>query len=975
MKSSLDFRLIAAVISICLAATVSNPLSADDTEIFFTQDAESVVRPNIMFIIDNSGSMRTEVGNTNESRMDVVQEVTKSLIDSMEDVNVGLMHFNIDRHCKNGWCQYSTEDGGHILSPPVDVENNRDSLKLLVDSLSPVGNTPLAETLTEAARYFRGESAYYDDDPINSVVTGNDYNPPVEYECQKNHVIFLTDGEPTADNTDSFISNYVGESCGTQNDEDNNCLDEVAGFLANNDISSSKDGNQYVFTNTVGFATNQKLLSDTAEAGNGTYYLANDADSLTQAFKDFYLEVRAQSTTYVAPGIAVNTFDRLNHLDTLYYALFQPNKGAFWNGNLKRYKLDIQTDQATGESLAVIVDADGNAAIDETTGFFKDTARSWWSPSADGKAVPKGGVASQLPDINSERNIYSNLDPNKSDLTQNSNKVVASNNSLTPALFGDANMSDADLAKVIQWTRGVDVNDEDEDNDAAESRKILADPLHSVPHLITYSATANSQDIAIYYGDNQGYIHAINGATGGAYFSFIPKELLKNQPSLMNSTAASSKIYGMDGTIVGWVHDDNLDGSINAADDDFAYIYSGMRRGGRSYYALDVTDRTSPSLLWSISGGVAGSDFEELGQTWSKPVKTKININSQLYEVLIFGGGYDPDQDDASVRTTDDSGRALYIVDAENGDLLWWAGPTGSGANLELNDLKYSVPASPKVLDVNGDGLADQIYVGDMGGQIFRFDITNTNKLTDLVTAGRIADLASDNDVSGARRFYHSPDLFGIKIGGARYLGLIIGSGYQAHPLNDDIDDRIYMMKIKAVSSAPLDPADATQQTLLYKTVTESDLYDATDNLIQQGDSDEKNAAAQALGSAEGWFIRLTNSGEKVLSTSTTVNSEVFITTFEPTPSNNPCIPSTGTSRLYHISVLDGRAVVNYYTDDGKDAKHLTDEDREVELDTPGLPASPQRMRVDDTDVVCVGTECRTIETLNGVVETYWYED
>lgn len=978
MKTPINLRLILAVVASLFAATHTSPLYADDTEIFFTQNASSLVKPNIMFVIDNSGSMGSSVGSTGKTRMEVVQDVTKNLIDSMVDVNVGLMKFNIQNTCNSNGCYNTTESGGHVMSAPVLVQNNRATLKNLIDSLSPVGSTPLAETLTEAARYFRGETALYDDAPLGSLVSGsgNKYISPVEYQCQKSHVIFLTDGTPTADDTDKTISDAIGTSCGSQNSSDSNgnCLDEVAEFLATEDIDSSKDGDQYVFTNTVGFASNQQLLSDAASAGNGFYYLANDQAGLEKAFQDFYLDVRAQSTTYVAPGIAVNTFDRLNHLDTLYYALFQPDKGAVWNGNLKRYKLDIQVNQTTGESEAVIVDSNGNAAIDNTTGFFKDSARSWWSASDDGKNVSEGGAASQLPATTSNRNVYSNLNGSNNDLTHASNQVVTTNQNLSGTVFGDAAMSSADLEKVIGWTRGVDVNDEDNDNDSTDSRKFLADPLHSVPHLLIYGATTTSQDVAIFYGDNQGYIHAVNGSNGESYFSFMPKELLENQPAMMNSTDASSKIYGMDGSVVSWVHDDNFDGNIVSGDNDFAYIYSGMRRGGKSYYALNVTDRTSPSLLWSITGGVSGTDYAELGQTWSKPVKTKININKKEYDVLIVGGGYDPNQDSVTVKTADSSGRAIFIIDAETGDRLWWAGPSGSGANLELSDMNYSIPASPKVLDVNGDGLADQIYVGDMGGQIFRIDLTNTNRLADLATGGRIANLAGTT-VASNRRFYHSPDLFGIKIGGARYLGLIIGSGYQAHPLDTDIDDRIYMMKIEAVSSAPLDPADAKQLTVLYDTIDESDLYDATANLIQDGDSTERTGAAQALGASQGWYITLENAGEKVLSNSTTVNNQVFITTYEPKASANPCVPSTGTSRLYHLSVLDGRSVQNYIGADLASGGELAKEDRTVELNTAGLPANPQRMRVDDADVVCIGTECRTIDSIKGVVETYWYED
>ncbi|SFN45203.1 PilC/PilY family type IV pilus protein [Marinobacter pelagius] len=978
MRVSLNLRLILAAAATVFGATATSPLHADDTEIFFTPPGTSqIVKPNIMFIIDNSGSMDTDVGDSDMTRMEVVKSVTMNLIDRMEDVNIGLMKFNVQKSCNyHGSCWESTESGGHIMSPPVPLDDdNKVELKKLVDELKPVGNTPLAETLAELARYFRGDSPFYDDEPIDSALASSDaYQSPVEYQCQRNYAVFLTDGAPTADDTDTDIGNYIGEKCGSANSDDPNdsCLDEVAGFLANGDLSSTHEGNQYLITNTVGFATSQALLSDTAEAGKGNYYRADEQEGLEAAFDKIYEAVRAQGTTYVSPGVAINTFDRLNHLNTLYYALFQSDKGAIWDGNLKRYKLEIRKDSA-GKNVAVIVDANGNAAIDNTTGFFKETARSWWSPVADGPDVSLGGAASQLPAITENRKVYSNLDSRRSDLTNSKNHVIVDN--VTGADFGDTSLTGVELEKVVNWTRGVDVNDEDGDSDTTDARKLLADPLHSVPQLVIYDATATPQATTIYYGDNQGFIHAVDGRTGDSQFSFIPRELLKNQPAMMNSTDTSSKVYGMDGSVVKWVHDEDVDGAINSSDSDFVHIFSGMRRGGKSYYALDVTTPTSPSLMWSITGGSGGtSGFEELAQTWSTPVKTRIRQGNSLTDVLIFAGGYDVDQDDATVRTADDEGRALYIVNANDGSLIWWAGATDSGADLELSEMQYSIPASPKVLDVNGDGAADQVYVGDMGGQIFRFDIGVTGKNDSLhVTGGRIANLAGDTAASN-RRFYHTPDLFGLKIGGKRYLGLVMGSGYQAHPLDTTVEDRIYMMKIEAVSSAPIDPDDETETTVLYQTLTESDLYDATDNKIQQDDSETvRTEEATKLAGKKGWYIRLTNDGEKVLSESTTVNNEIYITTYEPKASTNPCFPPTGTSRMYHLSAFNGTAVRNY-DGVGSDSE-LTREDRYVELSTAGLPPTPQRMRVDDTDVICIGTECQTIETVKGVVETYWYED
>ncbi|AOY88788.1 pilus assembly protein PilY [Marinobacter salinus] len=920
---------------------------ADDTEIFFT-DADKIVKPNILFILDKSGSM-SNIAEGTSNRLEVVQAVMGNLLDDMEDVNVGAMYFG-------------GNDGGYFLSAIKPIADVRSPLKTAINGLSPGGNTPLSETTFEAMRYFQGGDTFIRHSSVADVMDGNKYDSPIEYQCQPNNIILLTDGQPTQDtNYQSTMESTVGSCSG-------NCLDEIAEYMFDNDMSTEQDGPQSIRTYTVGFQSNQTLLSDAASNGGGQYFQANDAASLATAFETAFNDILATSATYVAPGIAVNTFDRLNHLDALYFALFQPAKGARWPGNLKRYKLAIQENSTTGQSEAVIVGEDGQPAVDPNSGFFKDSAQSWWGNIQDGKVVTDGGASSQHADPNSDRKVYSNLATNRG-LTNSANALATGNNNLTKALFGDTNMSDADFSALVNWTRGQDLDDSDGDASTTDSRKFIADPLHSVPHLIVYGGSESSPDTAVFFGDNQGFIHGIDGETGETHFSFMPKDLLKNQAGLKENSETANKVYGMDSSILSWVHDDNNDGSISAGDGDFAYIYSGMRRGGSNYYALDVTNPDQPDFLWSIQGGQANTDFAELGQTWSRPSKTKVEIGNQIHDVLIFGGGYDADQDDATTRTVDDIGRALYIVDAETGDRLWWAGPTGSGANLELADLKYSIPSAPKALDLTGDGKINQIYVGDMGGQIFRFDVTNSNAADDLVTGGVIADLAEDNSTANNRRFYHAPDLFGLKFGGTRFLGLVIGSGFQAHPLDENIDDRIYMMRIPEISAPPVDD----QGNVLYTPITEADLYDATDNLVQQGTSQEQNDAAAAIGLKDGWYIRLTNSGEKVLSTSQTINNEVFVTTYEPTPSTNICIPSAGTSRLYHLSVLDGRAVVNY--DGVGAADELTRPDREVELNTIGLPADPQRMRVDDTDVVCVGAECVTVDSLKGVVETYWYEE
>ena len=107
------------------------------------------------------------------------------------------------------------------------------------------------------------------------------------------------------------------------------------------------------------------------------------------------------------------------------------------------------------------------------------------------------------------------------------------------------------------------------------------------------------------------------------------------------------------------------------------YLFFGLRRGGKAYYALDVSDpNKDPTLLWKIDP--SQSDFSELGQTWSKPVLTKLRYgkNKNLRPVLIFGGGYNTriDEQDVTLRekaSTANEGTSVYIVNAKTGALIW----------------------------------------------------------------------------------------------------------------------------------------------------------------------------------------------------------------------------------------------------------------------------------------------------------------
>src|SRR5690606_33897007 len=98
--------------------------------------------------------------------------------------------------------------------------------------------------------------------------------------------------------------------------------------------------------------------------------------------------------------------------------------------------------------------------------------------------------------------------------------------------------------------------------------------------------------------------------------------------------------YGLDGGITVWRKGDGGRGVERVI------VFMGQRRGGDRYYAVDVTDRSAPKVLWSIKGST--TDFTRLAQTWSTPALSQVTLNGAKVPVLIFGGGYSsPDHDPA----------------------------------------------------------------------------------------------------------------------------------------------------------------------------------------------------------------------------------------------------------------------------------------------------------------------------------------
>ena len=167
--------------------------------------------------------------------------------------------------------------------------------------------------------------------------------------------------------------------------------------------------------------------------------------------------------------------------------------------------------------------------------------------------------------------------------------------------------------------------------------------------------------------------------------------------------------------------------------------------------------------------------------------------------VLVFGGGYSPNDHDDKEGTArsggDQMGNVIYVVEATSGKLLWSAGADGtSSKHTTVSSMKWSIPSNISVVDTDFDGVADFFYFADLGGQIFRADLDQEDVTDSKVH--RLANL-SGTGASSNRRFFYAPAVSYVKNEetGDENLFISIGSGYRAHPLDTAVNDQFFVIR------------------------------------------------------------------------------------------------------------------------------------------------------------------------------------
>jgi type IV pilus assembly protein PilY1 len=626
---------------------------------------------------------------------------------------------------------------------------------------------------------------------------------------------------------------------------------------------------------------------------------------------------------------------------------------------------------------------------------------------------------------------------------------AASTDSNSPGVDATSTSDQEAATKLIAFHRGVDVYDSDNDNSNSDARPwMFADILHSQPVPINYGIrggySESNSDLRILVASNDGYVRMIRNNTtcsgdgcvgdpdGSEDWAFIPPEVLPNLGVLANNTGLSEHPYGVDGTISLYSDDTNNDGTLDSSDGDKVYAYFGMRRGGYSYYALDISDPDDPSVLWRLDN--TNSDFTQMGQTWSRPAVRMLDWGDGIKPVVIFAGGYDTRKDDDSELTdaaADDTvGNAVFIVDAETGELVWKVvrgDPTGTPGNVsstEYNhpDLRDSIPSDVTPIDANGDTIVDRVYVGDTGGVVWRIDMVGTDRsswqITPMLNAGRHASGHPD------RRFFHRPDIvpsFDVDaLNNVPFDGILIGSGNRPDPRSeygdDDSTDRdqFYMLKdldtvlypvpevIRvADATTPDEMADLTNAGVsqadgggIGQATTTSTTQIACEDpaitdfadpgcvpVYEEVTTDDFDTLELDCTLAEndcdtfavGWFIDFTTRGEKLLASSLTFLGKVFFSTYIPSGGEEGgwCAPPEGQANSYAINLVDASPEYGF--------AGTSLAQQRATITGGGIPSDPVIVALDGNIYVTPGNipttpEFREKVAGNPLRQTFWYE-
>jgi type IV pilus assembly protein PilY1 len=627
----------------------------------------------------------------------------------------------------------------------------------------------------------------------------------IVYGCQRTFVVVVTDGFPTQDlNIPEWIGDYDNDG-----NDPGNCAS--IGALEPNSANCSDyldDVALYLFEND--------LRSDHDGHQNAaTYTIGFGIDS------DFLLDA------------AVNG-------GGLY---FNANNSAELQVSLDKIFNDIQARISSGSAVAVV----SSENAEENTLYRTKFMPSRWNGHLEAFALP---YADGDPPLWDAGTVLFDRDPNTRQIYTSVNGQempfdVSNTDYLAPYLGvgvdddGDGidDYYNYDLAgDIIEFVRGTDLPGYRDRSgwklgDIVSSAPVVVGAprgFHEYNDYLIFRDANQERERMVYVGANDGMLHCFRASDGEELWAYVPNNCLGNLKNLLNPSYCHE--YFVNATPK--VFDAFLGGYWRTI------LLCGQGEGGDSYFAMDITDPNSPYLLWDVS-------MAAFGETWSKPEIARVDGYND--PVVFFGSGPD-----------DMNGEAhLVALDLADGNVIW--------SELLSTSVDMNMATAPVTIDMDFDGYVDLLYVSDLAGHVWRFDIS---------TAFFSKSLLFDTD----QPIQASPIVTVDEMGNAM---VYFGTGRYVDP-NDisDITQHTFYCIIDNHSETSVGSYDLVDQTSSITTVTPYH---------------------------RGWYIDLVQAtGERVTKPDALVAGVVYFTTFQP---NAELCGSGGHSWLYSVDFRDGSAI------------------------------------------------------------------
>ena len=438
----------------------------------------------------------------------------------------------------------------------------------------------------------------------------------------------------------------------------------------------------------------------------------------------------------------------------------------------------------------------------------------------------------------------------------------------------------------------------------------------------TKKASASREQV-IFQAANDGMVHAFRAVDGAESWAYIPNLLFNGSSKLRDLSKQ-----------VGFSHQYYVDATPVSGDADFGntcpdsgcprpltlptpdwrtVLVGGLGKGGRGYYALDVTTPTADSeidaaskVLWEFpnsdttgevdrtppSGTVSNGlvmNTNKIGYTFGRPIVTKTKAHGW---VALLPSGYNNGGD-----TGGDGKGYLFVVNLRTGKLLHvfdtTVGDAGTPSGLAF--------VSGFVEDAGGDNTVLSVYGGDLLGNVWRFDLSDKS-----TSNWKVKKLAALVDTSGvAQSVTTEPELASVVLAGFPRRLIFVGTGQY---LGDS--------DIPGASGANI---HAAQRQTMYALVddltnpsgTTAVIPSLRSSLQQQtlsGGGSTRSVSGNAVdySTKKGWYIDLPDAGERV-NTSPVLALRALVFTSN-IPNSDVCSPG-GSSWLNIVDYKTGAVV------------------------------------------------------------------